>query len=75
MDYNTFVALVKQKHVTCLLQETTKYKNLGELSQLYAEDRFGKLIGSYSKASGGVIFKKPPIRWTKSGRTFNKLPI
>jgi hypothetical protein len=74
MNYEDFVSKVKEMGCKELWRETTEYDNLGELKQLYAlVDK--QLIGSYSNAVGGVIFKKPSRAWRTTGRTFEKIKI
>lgn len=74
MEYEEFVAKVKRMGVKELWRETSEYKDLGELHQLYAVlDK--QLVGSYSDAMGGVIFIKPSRAWRTTGRTFEKRPI
>jgi len=74
MSYESFVSFCKSQRIPHLLKETTKYPNLSELPQLYAESN-GRLVACYSDVQGGVIFKKPSNRWSKSGRTFIKISI
>jgi hypothetical protein len=74
MNYDTFVTEVKKLGVKKLLKEVTKYADLSPTKQRYAEYK-GKLVGAYSPQQGGVIFKKPPNRWSKGGRKFEDVII
>jgi hypothetical protein len=74
MNYDTFVTEVKKLGVKKLLKEVTEYVGISPTQQRYAEYK-GQLVGAYSPAQGGVIFKKPPNRWSKSGRKFEDVDI
>lgn len=76
MNYDTFITEVKKLGVKCLLQETTEYKDIAPTGQRYA-CKGGQLVGAFSPNPkvGGVIFKKPPNRWSKSGRKFVEIDI
>jgi len=74
MQYKEFVTKVKAQGCKELWRETSEYKDLGELHQLYAVVN-KQLIGSYSTILNGTIFKKPSPAWNVTGRTFEKIKI
>lgn len=75
MNYEAFCAECRKLGITDLIRETTEYKDLPQLQQLYAVKN-NQLVGCYSgDIHGGKIFKKPMKQWSSSKRKFIKVAI